>query len=240
MELHSEHLAFVDVGGRRIATVRHEATERRIVLFCHGFRGSKIGPNRFFVRLARRLQESGICALRFDQYGSGDSQGDFRESSFNDWVNTTSTLAERLFADEYEVALLGQSMGGSSALVAAAELGLRLSSVVAWAPDPSVDDLIETGEDHEEGGQRVGWGYWQEAHAANIVQRYGRIASPALVFFATDDEYVSAANQQALIAVQGPHQHVEILAGYAHSNWSYDQAERVMTQSHDFLLSHFR
>lgn len=106
-----ERLQHVAVDGRRIAAVRHVTTEKRIVLMCHGFRGHRLGPNRFFVRLARRLQAMGVGSVRFDQFGSGDSERDFRDSSFDDWVATTSSLARRFRAGGYQVALLGQGMG---------------------------------------------------------------------------------------------------------------------------------
>lgn len=240
MDHYTEHFRFVRVGGRDLAAVFHAAAGKRIVLFCHGFRGSKIGPNRFFVRLARRLQADGVCALRFDQYGSGDSEGDFFDSSFTEWVTTTTTLAERYLADGYRVALLGQSMGAAAVLAAAARLGTRLCSVVAWVPDPSIDAPVEEGNYAEEGGQRVGWRFWREAHSADIPRRFLEITAPTLVFFATEDEYVSADNRQALIDSRQPHQRIEILDGHTHSSWTYDQSEHVIVRSRDFLVTHLR
>lgn len=234
-----ERLQYVDVEGRQIAAVQHVVDEKRIVVFCHGFRGDKLGPNRFFVRLARRLQAAGIGSLRFDQYGSGDSVGDFFDSSFDDWVRTIVTLTQQFGHDGHQVALLGQSMGGTAALLAAVELGAALSSVVAWMPDPSVDPPDVQGPYDEEGGQRVRWHYWMEAHAANTPARFPEILAPTLVFFAGDDMYVSEENRVALTQVRQPHQHIEFLADYTHSSWNYDQAEYVIAQSADFLADHF-
>lgn len=236
----SDILQFVNIDGRDIATAFHPASEQRLVIFCHGFRGSKSGPNRFFVRLARRLQQAGICSLRFDQYGSGDSAGDFFDSSFNDWSATTKRLAQRYIQDGYQVSLLGQSMGGAAVLVAAADLGSSLSSVIAWVPDPSIDALQPDGPFNEEGGQRVHWGYWQEAQDARIVQRFREISVPTLVFLATDDEFVSPENQQALLRACQPHQYIQILLDWTHSSWTYDQATQVIEQSAAFLVSHFK
>lgn len=240
MESFRERLQYHEVDGRQIAATHHVVDEKRIVIFCHGFRGEKLGPNRFFVRLARRLQTAGIGSLRFDQYGSGDSEGDFFDSSFADWVRTTVTLARGFRQDGYQVALLGQSMGGTAVLIAAAELDSALSSVVAWMPDPSIDAPDVQGEFDEEGGQRVRWRYWSEAHAANAPARFREIVAPTLVFFATDDVYVSAENRDALTRVQQPHQHIELLEDYTHSSWTYDQAELVIAQTSDFLAEHFQ
>lgn len=63
--------------GHSIATAFHDANSKNIVIFCHGYRGTSAGPNRFFVTAARQLAKRGISSLRFDQYGCGNSEGDF-------------------------------------------------------------------------------------------------------------------------------------------------------------------
>ena len=206
---------------------------------CHGFRGSRIGPHRSFVQLARRLQSAGLSALRFDQYGSGDSDGDFFDSSFDHWVETISTLADRYHAEGYNVALLGQSMGGAAVIAAAARLGARITSVVAWVPDPSIDEPIETGDVMEEGGERVNWAFWREAHQANIPRCFGEILAPTLTFFATEDQFVSAANQRALVNAAQTHQEFVWLYAHSHSSWTYEQTDAVLDRTQRFLLGHF-
>ncbi|HEX5505168.1 MAG TPA: alpha/beta fold hydrolase [Thermomicrobiales bacterium] len=240
MDQHHEQLRFIEVSGRRIATTFHAAPGERVVIFCHGFLGSKLGPRRCFVRLARQLQERDVCTLRFDQYGSGDSAGDFFDSSFDEWITTTKALVRRYREDGYRVALLGQSMGGATVLAVAGDLGAEVASVVAWAPDPSVDPLQPGDAWSEEEGQRVRRTYWQEAHDADIIGRFRAISAPTLVFVPTDDDYVSAENRQALLAARRAHQRIEVLAGWPHSAWTYDQATRVIDQSADFLVAQFQ
>ena len=235
----TERLQSIEVQGHQLAAVFHDAGTKQIVICCHGFRDSKAGPNRFFVRLARQLAAHSICALRFDQYGSGDAEGDFYDSSFNDWVATTQEIAARYRDDGYAVALLGQSMGGATVLVAAAALGSALVSVVAWVPDPSVDAFTPQGDYTEEGGQRVHTRYWREAHDAAIVRKFAAIVAPTLVFFATNDAYVSPENQQTLIAARQAHQHITLLPDHPHSAWTYDQAEVVIRETQEFFVAHF-
>ena len=50
-----------------------------VVLLLHGFTGQHIEQDRLFVQAARALAAAGFAALRFDFYGSGDSDGDFEE-----------------------------------------------------------------------------------------------------------------------------------------------------------------
>lgn len=234
-----ETTAFVTINNHKIATVFHDSGTKKLVIFCHGFRSSNIGPNRFFVRMARLLEKEGISSVRFDQYGSGNSEGDFMDSSFTDWVTTTKALAEKYIKEGYEVALLGQSMGGSTVLVVASELQDKLSSVVAWVPDASIDTLHIEGNYMEEGGQRVGWKFWEEAHSAHIPECFTNTNIPEYVFLATNDQFVSEENRNALVKVAKPDQAIEILHNETHSSWSYDVATDVITKSIVFLKDHF-
>jgi esterase/lipase len=92
----------------------------------------------------------------------------------------------------------------------------------------------------EEGGQRVGWDFWKQAHQANIADCFKKITTPTYVVFCDNDEYVSAENQQALISVVQPHQKIETLKNHTHSSWAYDQASKVIQNTIQFLISSFR
>jgi len=102
--------------GHNIATAFHDAHSNKVVIFCHGYRGTSVGPSRLFVQAARKLAANGISSLRFDQYCSGNSDGDFINSSFNDWVATTTKIAEDYLSRGYETALFGQSMGAATVI----------------------------------------------------------------------------------------------------------------------------
>lgn len=120
--LSSEILFRTEISGRSVACAHHDAAGDTTVIFCHGFRGEKTGPNRTFVRAARQLADRGVSSLRFDQYGSGDSDGDFLESRFDDWVETIVALSREYLERGQRIALFGQSMGASAVICAAATL----------------------------------------------------------------------------------------------------------------------
>jgi len=226
--------------GHDIATVFHDTNSKDIVIFCHGYRSSTIGPNRFFVRAARKLAEHNISSLRFDQYGSGNSEGDFFDSSFADWVATTKVIAQDYLDIGYRVALLGQSMGGSTVIVAASELS-ALTSMVAWVPDASVDEF-QTPESGviEESGEIVTASYWQEAHDVNVGERLLRIEAPSYIVQCTADEYVNQMNRDVLTRNAQPQHMVDKFDGYTHSSWTYRQSEDIIAKSVDFLVRSFK
>lgn len=227
------------VGGRMLASAEHRVAGDAVVVFCHGFRGERTGPARVFVRAARRLAEHGIGSIRFDQYGSGDSEGDFLDSRFDDWVDAIESIGRAALDDGRRLALWGQSMGASAAICAAARLSP--SAVVAWVPDASTDEYRPDGSGFmEEGGQRVADAYWIQAHAADVPARLRETAAPCHLVFGTADEYVSAADREALVAATGPDDLVDVMDGWPHSAWTAEQADRVVERSLRFLLAHLK
>jgi uncharacterized protein len=236
-----EHASFITVNSHRIFIVERLVPHAKdIVLLCHGFRGSSTGPSRSFVKLAAMLAEKGISSVRFDQYGSGNSEGDFKDSSFLDWIETTKVLADTYIKKGYRVALAGQSMGASNVLVAAAQ-HKDISCVVAWVPDPSIDEhqTSESGY-QEEGGQLVRDGFWTEAHEIHIEKHLTEVTAPCYIISCTNDEYVDEANMHALETHKNSNHTLVTKSGWTHSSWSFAQYEEVLSDSVSFICSHAR
>lgn len=234
-----EEIKFETVNEHRIACAINKAESKNIVIMCHGYRGSKIGPNRFFVKLARKLMAKNINSLRFDQFGSGDSEGDFLDSRFDDWVETTNLLVKQYFESGHKVALLGQSMGGSTVIVSAGKLGSQLNSLVAWVPDAETQELKIEEELVEEGGQVVSRIYWEQAHNAGIIEKLKNIKVPGLIFQAENDEYVNQDNKSAIKNNAPSNIEVVFLEGHNHSLWTFNQANSVIDKTADFFASAF-
>jgi uncharacterized protein len=229
-----------EYNNHKLACAFLDAGKKDIVIFCHGYRSSSTGPNRLFVDIARKLALESISSLRFDQYGSGNSEGDFYNSSFDDWLKSTEAIIRHYLAQGYRVALLGQSMGGSTVIGVSAKVP-ALTAVVAWVPDPNVEPFTppESGE-IEEGGEVVQATYWQEATDAQIATKLKIATPPMYIVQCSDDEYVSAENHQAVVDNAQSHHTVEMLEGYKHSSWTREQADKVVAKTIDFLVTQLR
>lgn len=224
----------------RIFQVFHDSGYKKMVIFCHGFRGTNVGPGMSFVKMARILASEGISSLRFDQYCTGNSEGEFIDSSFVDWVKTTKAIVEQYQNLGYEVGLFGQSMGGATVIDVASQFS-GIKAAVAWVPDPNVDE----GDRHqdeilEEGGQLIRGRYWLEARDEKIAEKLALVKAPMYIVQCSDDEYVSAINHQAIEDNSQSNHDVVMMNGYKHSSWTNEQFNEVIKKSVSFLVEQFR
>jgi pimeloyl-ACP methyl ester carboxylesterase len=229
------------VEGRRVAYVRHDVSQEpgALVVMAHGFKSTKIGPSRYFVPLARTLAARGVSTFRFDQPGSGDSDGDFDDSSFVTWTRTIEQFV-RTFDDEgCRVALLGQSMGGTAAMAATAALGGRLRCLALWSPGPMLGAAPDVDADAwmEEDGQRVRAAFWQEAAAVDFLGCFARLDVPAYAVFGTADDLIAEVEMRRVEAAAKPGDRVRVIEGLAHSAWPYERRTEIIRETADFLVA---
>lgn len=242
----AENLYFEDVDGTAVAVAVHHADAdpgraSPFVVMAHGFHGNKSGGSRHFVDLARALAAKGVSSVRFDQAGSGDSAGSFEDASFDAWVGTIEHFARRLSAQGHQVGLLGESMGGSAAMAAAASLGGRIQAIALWSPDPNLEPwTVPAGEWMEEAGQRTRWRYWREAAASDFMAAYRRLEAQAYIVFGTADPHMPEKAMRTVEATCKPGDRVRVIEGLPHSSWPVDRWQFIQEETIAWFLEAFR
>ncbi|WP_262380903.1 alpha/beta hydrolase [Bacillus infantis] len=107
-----------------------------LVIICHGFTGSRIGVDRLFVKTSNRLTADGYLVLRFDYEGCGESPGEYGETGLPDLLEQTLSavdFAMKLeYADPHSISLIGHSLGGAVAVLAAAKDD-RIRKLIIWS-----------------------------------------------------------------------------------------------------------
>ena len=106
---------------------------RRIVILLHGFSSAKDRPHNILT--AEAMREAGFATLRFDLYGHGESDGEFRKHTLFKWIGHTMAVIDTVRELGYtELWLSGHSQGG---LVAALVAGMepdRIRGLILRAP----------------------------------------------------------------------------------------------------------
>jgi len=106
-----------------------------IAVFAHCFTCGK--DIRSANTIAQALTRAGIGVLRFDFTGLGDSEGDFANTNFSSNVQDLEDAIDRLSEQVATPRLLiGHSLGGAAALVAAANRDCIEAVVTIAAPFP--------------------------------------------------------------------------------------------------------
>ena len=105
------------------------------VVFFHGFTGNRMESHWMFVKCARALAQTGVASLRFDFYGSGESDGEFREMTLRgeiaDGRAAVDFLRHQLGIDPERIGLLGLSLGGAVAATLAPSV--KAKALVLWS-----------------------------------------------------------------------------------------------------------
>ncbi len=225
--------------GHDIACVLQDAGMRKTVIFCHDLGDASAGDGRFFSTAAEVFAGKGISSLRFDQYGSGNSGGDFFQSGFYDWVRTICAIVADYQAQGHAVALFGHGVGAAAAVAAAAE-SQGVCAVVALAPRLQLEDFPAPPESPvDEKGQAVQARFWQEAYTARVMDKLAALKAPVCILQCTADEYaVEKARRIIAEKVQPPHV-VENCEGCTHGGWTQEQAVDLIGKGADFLIRHF-
>ena len=215
---------------------------KKIIIMSHGFRGTSIGPARTFVDFEKLLLKEGFAVLRFDQPCGGNSEGDYLNSSFNEWVNTTAYFIEKYLKQDYQVALLGQSMGATATMVVAGQEKFKnkIPCIILWVPDAKTGVNVNPDEIYEEGGQKYKGKFWIEARDANFFDALEKYPGGIHLVYGESDKYVSEElRQQTITAVENKDQPHMILPGQDHSSWNFDEAQKVYSEEILFLNKYF-
>lgn len=210
----------------------------------HGFRGTSVGPARQFVDFQRILNKEGYSVLRFDLPNNGNSDGDFLDVSYSEWVNVIVYFAKKYLDLGYKVALMGQSMGGAAVAVATSrpELKNKIPCILLWVPGVNDGDF-KGGYDEvfEEGGQKYKGRFWKEAHEANVFKCLQDYTGGIHLVFGEKDRFISKPLREKVIKiVKGKRQPFMVLKGQDHSPWEYNLVQEVYKEELIKLKEYFK
>ncbi|MDZ7271754.1 MAG: alpha/beta fold hydrolase [candidate division KSB1 bacterium] len=186
--------------GHQLVGMLHlpEVHTGRGVVMCHGFTGNKVESRRLFVEAARAFAEAGLAAFRFDFYGSGDSEGDFADTSLaHNIANLIDALAFMKQQDCNRLAVLGVSLGGATAILTLARH--PVDAFVGWSVVPDLRKLFEArapeavrSDQSLPGYEHDGWflkrQFWEDAVKRDVLRAFRKLAMPKLLIQGDKDD----------------------------------------------------
>ncbi len=152
-------------------------------------------------RISRALAAQGIAALRFDFTGLGDSAGEFGNAGFVSNVADLVAAAHWMRANHGAPSLLvGHSLGGTAALIAAPKLE-HIKAVCTIGAPASASHVLRHFADTQvqaQGNVQVTLGGRQFALKPSFIEELGRLT----------DTGVSRQLHRALLVMHAPHDEV--------------------------------
>ena len=204
--MHSIPLSFPGATGARLSArldLPPDGEARACVILAHCFTCAK--NLNAVVNIARALNGEGLAVLRFDFTGLGESEGEFAETNFSTVVGDLVAAAEFMAArGTPPLLLVGHSLGGAAALVAAGRIpSLRGVATLCAPSDPWLvtglfDESRERIEAQGEATVRIGGRPFtvrrqllEDLRGAQVEEALAALELPLLVLHASEDRVVA-------------------------------------------------
>ena len=202
--------------GQKLVGILHQPEDeiskpRPAVILCHGFTGQKSEPHRIFVKMARKLADNGVFALRFDFRGSGDSEGDFKdvtlETEISDLFKAIEILKSRSEIDNEQLSLLGLSFGGAVASCVAGRSS-EIKNLMLWSAVGKLEDVFLDSRDNKDQqlvslqqqgfidykGNKIGRSFVRQLSEVDPLEEIKEYQGDLLVIHGGEDEAVPIEN----------------------------------------------
>jgi hypothetical protein len=210
---------FPNARGRLLRGMLHRtAGTRRApgVIFFHGFTGDRMESHWIFIKCARALASEGIASLRFDFYGSGESEGDFHaatlQSEIADARAAVRFMQQQKGIDAARLGLCGLSLGGCvAASVAPAS---RAKALVLWSAvaHPAILRQLSkklgkpspnNAEDFEYDAREISARFLRDATKVNPLAAIRRFRNPTRIIHPGKDQTVPLSHAADFLQASG-------------------------------------
>jgi dipeptidyl aminopeptidase/acylaminoacyl peptidase len=248
-----ERVTFRNPRGQTLVGILHHPAANQsnpAAILCHGMESNK--KSEKLVALGRQLPERGILTLRFDFGCSGESGGRFEEITYSGEVEDLQAAYN--FILKYrpnKIGILGSSMGGTVALLFAAE-EKRVAALVTIAapfhPEKITERLLipeEARQWRTRGyviyhGQRINVSLLDDLERIDVPGAARKISCPVLVIHGDGDDTVPVEEARELyVELQGPKK-LSIFEGADHRLTEPAHMQKALIEATDWLTGHLQ
>lgn len=248
-----EKLLFNNSRGDCLSGVLHLPSQPRVagsVILCHGMESDKNSEKLIF--LSRALADRGILTLRFDFAYVGESSGKFEDITYTGEVeDLTAAYALLQNRQPGKTAILGSSMGGTVALLFAAqepEVAALVTIAAPVHPEKFPRRLLTPAQFQEwrergftiYNGQRLNVSLLQDLETINVPEAAQNIRCPVLILHGEADEVVPVEEAYELHANLNDSKCLSILPGTDHRLSDPAVMQQAIVEALDWLTEHVR
>ncbi len=249
--MRQEKISFANSRGDTLSGVLHHpasAASRGAVILCHGMESDKSSEKLVF--LGETLAGRGILTLRFDFSYVGESTGKFEDITYTGELGDLRA-AYALVLDHRpgKIAILGSSMGGTVALMFAADEPNLAALVTVAAPvhpeqfpqrtltSNEIDEWRNGGFTFYH-GRRLNVSLLQDLEKINIPRAAARVICPVLILHGDADEVVPVGEAHELQACLTSPRRLLVLKGGDHRLSDPAIMQLALSEALDWLTKH--
>lgn len=220
----------------------------RAVILCHGMESNKESDK--IVALSRALAERGIAALRFDFSYSGESTGRFEDITYSGEVNDLEAAFNFMVQrGARRMGIVGSSMGGTVALIFAAEHPATAALVTVAAPlhpEKIAGQLLSEAEVTQwrraghvtYHGRRLNSSLLADLEKINVPKAARNIHCPLLIIHGDEDETVPVEEAYELYELVSNSKKLCVLQGGDHRFSDPSLLKKVLQESIEWITVH--
>jgi len=249
--MNEERVSFTNSRGDTLSGVLHHpahGTPSGAVILCHGMESNKESDK--LVHLGRAMAQRGIMVLRFDFRYVGESSGRFEDITYSGEVEDLKAAHALVQSrNPGKTAILGSSMGGTVALLFAAQQPSLAALVTVAAPihperfpsrvltPAQADEWRARGFTHYN-GQRLNLSLLDDLESLDVPEAAKKITCPVLILHGDADEIVPVEEAHELYAWLTNSKRLSILPGTDHRLSDPAIMRRAIAEALDWLTQH--
>jgi putative redox protein len=246
-----ERISFANAHGYSLSGVLHhpaQGTARGAVILCHGMESNK--ESEKLVYLGRAMAQRGSLVLRFDFRYVGESSGKFEDITYSGEVEDLEAAHALVQSrNPGKIAILGSSMGGTVALLFAAQQPSLAALVTVAAPihperfpsrvlTPAQTEQWRAQGFTRHNGQRINLSLLHDLESLNVPEAAKKITCPVLILHGDADEVVPVEEAYEINACLTNSKRLSILPGTDHRLSDPAVMRRAITEALEWLAAH--
>ena len=229
------------------------AAKQPCLIFCHGFTGSRNEAHNLFVKTARAVEKAGIVCIRFDFLGSGESDGEFLDTTVSgqtdDCLEVYRFASTLEYVDPRKIYLLGHSMGSLVAIMANVHLNGSVARTVLLSTAVTIlHELIAplTGSKLDECLTHGTIDYWgnvagvtllHDVCMENYFSRASGMSGKVLLLHGTEDHDSPTYNSVLLKEILSDRAQLSLIRGADHCYTAAPFEKQVIDKILGFLVN---
>lgn len=191
------------------------------------------------------LADNGIASVRFDFAGTGASTGAQEDMTVSSEVEDTIAILDFVeslsFTDPNNIFLVGKSMGGVDAVLAAQDRGDEIKAMCLWYPGFGVTDSVRHGfllgqffdpanppETLTAAGYTFGKAFLEETGKLDCASACRSYEKPVLIIHG-DQDFIAPIQFSFAMSQEFPNCTMKVIPGGYHGFWGYQELEALNT-----------